>query len=548
MRPRPSTFCTPERPSLGRVLQACSATAATVLALLSLGHEGRRTAQLFVLAAPAFIWLAWPVRGVFTHRVRTALVLLWAMAFALDGVLRSYLLDTYLAAPDSAMVLGTVANTNGRESIEYLTLQWRSILIYSATLLVAVVVFVQFARLGARGNTRWPRWAKVLTCTLLVLCAVGYASKPWRRLHPIAYWTHWAASAHALRSSWTEQQDIREMALATARRAATTVSQEGPATVVLVITDSVNRDNMSLYGYERSTTPRLSAQKRLLDPDMVVLRNAWSTEASTIPALRSMLQFGEPVAENPEHVLALARAAGYKVWWMSNHDDLAIEHQHARLADVVEMVNRTPGRAGASLDGELLGSLREALEDMSERKLIVVHLLGTHPHYRLRFPVGENPFDGHVDVVDMDLAEKGRSLWVRRARQEYDAAMLYHDFVVAETLQLARTAGRTDESRAWMYLSDHGQEVGHEINRAGHSAATAAGYRIPVVIWRNQWRDRSQLDAESRPFRADWMGWTLADLLGIDWPGNMPSRNVMRESYRWTPPGLPLEVRSFADR
>ena len=39
--------------------------------------------------------------------------------------------------------------------------------------------------------------------------------------------------------------------------------------------------------------------------------------------------------DEPQHVLALARAAGYKVWWMSNHDDLVIEQQHARLADVV---------------------------------------------------------------------------------------------------------------------------------------------------------------------------------------------------------------------
>ena len=130
------------------------------------------------------------------------------------------------------------------------------------------------------------------------------------------------------------------------------------------------------------------------------------------------------------HAIALARAAGYKVWWMSNHDDLAIEQEHARLADVVDMVNRTPGRAGASLDGELLDCLQEALDDPAERKLIVLHLMGAHPHYRLRFPRGENPFDDNADAVDAQLAGQGRPAWVRRFRHEYDAALLYHDFVV----------------------------------------------------------------------------------------------------------------------
>jgi len=55
----------------------------------------------------------------------------------------------------------------------------------------------------------------------------------------------------------------------------------------------------------------------------------------------------------------------------------------------------------------------------------------------------------------------------------YDAALLYHDFVVSETLQLTRRAGRPGDYRAWMYLSDHGQEVGHVSDRAGHSPTTA---------------------------------------------------------------------------
>ena len=528
-------------------LLACGATAGTVLALVALGHDGQRVAQLMILALPVLAWLAWPVRSAAVHRLRTAVVWIWAMAFAFDGVARAYLLDAYQAAPDSAMVLGAAANTNGRESAEYLSTHWRSMLVWSGALLLAALLLGQHTRQGLRGAARWPRWAVVLLCVLLLPSLLSYASKSWRRLHPLAYWSQWGMSLHTLRASWTDQAHARSAALAKAKRSAPVVTREGPATVVLVITDSINRDNMGLYGYSRATTPRLQQQKQQLGSDMVVLRNAWSVDPSTLAALRNMFTFGEPTAQDPQHVLALARAAGYKIWWMSNHDDLAIEQQHARLADVVEMVNRVPGRAGASLDGELLDCVQEALDDPAERKLIVVHLLGAHPHYKLRFPSGDNPFDDQADAVEAALAQNGRPAWVRQFRQEYDAAMLYHDFVVAETLQLTRKGARKDEYRAWMYLSDHGQEVGHESDRVGQSPSTASGYRIPTIIWRNRQASALPAATERRPFRADWAAWTLADVMNIEWTGAMPSRNVLSDSYRWTAPALPFDAASFTD-
>jgi len=535
------------RPSPPRnALPACGVVGATLLALIALGHDGRRIAQLAVLAAPMVLWLAWPLRSTQMRRLRTLLVWLWAIGFALDGAVRAYLLDTYQAAPDSAMVLGAAANTNAREGTEYLWMHWRSAAVWCAVLAVAGVLMGMFARRGAVApSVRPARWAVALIALLLLVACAAYASKPWRRLHPAIFWTQWANSVHTLRSAWADQQKQRDRLMAQARSIAPAISQAGPSTVVLVITDSINRDNMALYGYGRPTTPRLLAHRAQAGGQMAVLKNAWSVDASTLPALRNMFRFGLPDSDNPPHVLALARAAGYKVWWISNHDDLAIEQQHARLADVVDMVNRTPGRASASLDGEILDCVQEALQDAStDRKLIVVHLMGAHPHYSLRFPENANPFDDDVDAVENGLVKDGRSAWVRRFRQEYDAALLYHDFVVSELLQQTRTAGKPGDYRAWMYLSDHGQEVGHVSDRAGHSPSTASGYRIPALIWRN--RDALPVEAEQRPFRADWTAWVLADLLRIRWNGQIPTRNVLSDAYRWQAPEMPVAIESFS--
>ncbi len=530
-----------------QALAASGVVAAILLVLVVLGHDGRRIAQLMVLATPALAWLVWPIRSPALHRLRTVLVWLWTMGFALDAVTRAYLIDAYHAAPDSSLVQSAAANTNEREMNEYVAMHWRSALLWGAAILAAGLVVGRYVQRGARRAVRLSRWVTGTMCGLLMLTGIAYVSKPWRRLHPVVFWSDWNQSVKSLRAGWADQQLARELLTERARAAAPSITKEGPATIVLVLTDSINRDNMALYGYRRATTPRLLAHKAQLEDHMLVLRNAWSVDASTIPALRSLFSFGVPQDREPQHLLALARAAGYKVWWMSNHDDVAIEQQHARLADVVEVVNHTPGRAGASLDGELLDCLQEALEDTTERKLIVVHLMGAHPHYRLRFPVGANPFDDRIDDVEDQLEKSGRAMWVRKYRQEYDAALLYHDFVVSETLQLTRKVGRTDGYRAWMYLSDHGQEVGHGGNQVGHSPSTASGYRIPAVLWRSSAPLPYPAGSNVRPFRADWAGWTIADLLNMRWRGDVGDRNILSTGYRWQAPTLPVDVKSFED-
>ena len=94
-----------------------------------LGHDGRRVAQLLVLFLPAVLWMAWPVRTAGMRRVRRLAVVLLTLAFAADGLVRAYLTETYQSAPDSATVLGALANTNAREMAEYMGMHWRTALL-----------------------------------------------------------------------------------------------------------------------------------------------------------------------------------------------------------------------------------------------------------------------------------------------------------------------------------------------------------------------------------------------------------------------------------
>lgn len=521
---------------------------AVLAAAIAAGHEGRRALQMIALALPLLLWLAWPLRSPALHRLRAALVWSGAMLFVLDGAVRHYLWSHYQAAPDSSMVLGAAANSQLREGAEYLWANVPHLLLRVVPALLAAAALAWAARGAARWPEAAPLWrpprglAVALAALLLLVAGVAHASKPWRRLHPAVFWSQWWDSAQALRSGWAQQRQLREHTLERARKLAPTLAFDGASTVMLVVGESINRDNLGLYGYARDTTPKLAADRASLGDSFTVLRHAWSADASTLPALHNLFRFGQGERGDAPHLLALARAAGYKVWWIGNQDDMALEALHANLSDQVEMINRRPGRGGETLDGELLDEVGRALADPSPRKLLVVHLMGAHPHYELRHPPGANPFAGADDAVERQLQAAGRSAWTREARQAYDAAVLYHDGVLSGLLKSLREGAGSGTRAAWMYLSDHGQEVGHELDRAGHSASTAAGYRIPALVWRSE---PAEAAVALRPFRADWAAWTVADLLGLQWSGQDATRNVLSAEYRWQPPRLGVPVASF---
>jgi heptose-I-phosphate ethanolaminephosphotransferase len=529
---------------------------AITLACIVAGHEGLRVAQLAALVLPVIAWQVWPIRQVAWRAARAVVIWLVAMSFVIDGVVRAYVTHTYQAAPDSSMVLSAMANTSRAESTEYLQMYWPQCLIGALAVLVAAVLLAVCARIGARPlatdvvDGPPSRTARRVLGSVLAVClaisAVGYISKPWRRLHPLVFWSAWSVSVANVRASWQHQETERQRALDEAVAAQPVLGNKDPATVVLVISESINRDNLALYGYARATSPSMIKQKEALADQLLTLRNAWSAQATTVPSLKGMLHLrNEDPA--PLHVIALARAAGFKVWWIGNQDDVAIENLHAKLANEVDLVNRTPGRGSVSLDSAVLSPMRQAMNDPSPRKLIVVHLIGAHPHYLLRYPKGADAFDHANDAVDQTMSEQGRAAWVREFRQDYDAALLYHDGVMSQLLDACRQGGKPGEYRAWMFLSDHGQEVGHVMDHAGHSQSTAAGYRIPALIWQSTPRHAIPAGAADRPFRADWTSMTLADLMDIHWKGYQPSHDVLSPDYRWEAPVLGAPIKSFVD-
>ncbi len=517
---------------------------APVLAAITLGYDGTRLLQIFVLALPAWMWLCWPSQNRLLRGTQAAAAAVFGLIFVVDSAIRAFTQNAYDAHPSSSMIMAALANTTPLEVSEFLTMHWPSLLAW--TLFVVTSLLLHAATLWFWWHTppkhqKTTNWKKATFILLLALVVIAHASKPWRKHHPLIYWPSWMQEVTSLQTHWSNLGQQRQLLMGRARQSNIATTTESPDTLVLIISESINRNHLSLYGYTRNTTPALQALRDAQPDAFRVFKHAWSVDASTVPALQNFFYFGQ-ADEAKQHLLALAASAGYQTHWISNHDDLAIEQEHAQMAHRVHLINSIPGRSSQSLDQSALPLLEQALQDPAPRKLIILHLLGAHPHYALRYPKGRAIFHNVTDAVYEGLKTQGRSTWVRKLRNDYDSAVHYHDAIVSETLTLTQRLGG---NAVWVLFSDHGQEVGGNSDRAGHSDTTADGYRIPLLVWGSPMLKLPE-QTFRQPVRADWLGHSLIKLLRLEWPGYRPEKDVLDLRYQWTDPKLPVQINFHA--
>lgn len=513
--------------------------AAPQLAALLLGYNGHRVAQIAALMLPALLWLWFPLASARGRALQLVLAGLSALIVLTDSLVRGFLWHVYEAELQSTLVMTALANTNTAEASEYLQSQQSPLLLWAGLLLAGLAATFWALRawwLNPPAKPVLQGKSRVIWILLLALVVAAFVTKSTRRHHPLVFWPSFYNKVSNLQTGWKNFGVQRQALLERAAGAGLRLSENAPDTVLLVISESVTRDNLGMYGYPRNTTPALPSR---LGQSGLVFRHAWSSAASTIPSLRDFFYMGEPEASHPQHLLALAKAAGYRIYWIGNQNDLAIEQEHAGFADKLVITNLTTGRSGGLPDEVVLPRVRELLGESAPRKLMVVHLLGAHPHYRLRYPEGFPEIAGD-DAIEQDLEAKGRSIKTRVLRREYDSALKYENTVVAELLSILQAQpGRN----VFFYTSDHGQEVGETEDHAGHSPMTESGYRIPMVAWRTQgWSSQQQKTAASEAVRLDWMSWSLAGLMGVDWSGMQLKRDALSTAYQWHAPELPIKA------
>lgn len=160
-------------------------------------------------------------------------------------------------------------------------------------------------------------------------------------------------------------------------------------TYVIVIGESANRNHLSLYGYPRLTN-EFTTQ---IQDELFVFKNVVSPFAQTMPSLERVLTFADEETPDLVHqgsVVDYFNAAGFKTYWLSNQyalDDTIVT-AFSHHADYNKYFNFGGMKRfeKAGLDADMLPDFQKIVQKPDLKKVIFVHLIGSHAAYINRYP------------------------------------------------------------------------------------------------------------------------------------------------------------------
>ena len=253
------------------------------------------------------------------------------------------------------------------------------------------------------------------------------------------------------------------------------IEDNGPNKIMVIIGESLTRDYMSLYGYERETNPELTklssdtAKGRLL-----VFKDVITPEVNTVPALRKVLtninNRNNISFEKSVTIMDIFEKAGYETYWFSNqtplgkHDTptsvIASSANKVYFTAFEDSIKNSKISSGEHYDDFLIGVLKRDLKDTTHlKKLYFVHLQGSHWNYADRYPSSFDVFktaNSHLN--------------------QYLNSVFYNDLVVANLMKLAQE----NNVDIVYYFSDHGEDLAFGHNEENYQPGMV---RIPFLVY-----------------------------------------------------------------
>lgn len=444
------------------------------------------------------------------------------LAFTLipSAILLGYLLFAEVLLSNTSMT--TLFETNPDESKEFMTHYmnpWVILGIALYILLPIIMIFkmkhISFHRVGDHKRLFF------ICISLLLLCL---AIEPVaQRIYFVDFYRTYAdykartkAEEKAIALRQSEEFEVKLL------------KDKAPQTLVVIIGESLSRHHMSLYGYERNTNPLLNAKKTSLK----IYEDVVSPQVHTIPALRSILTFADD--EHPEYLterpslFELFNRGGYETYHISNQPFENTDSSYEPFFKLAR--HKFDLSKGNKPDGIVLNTLQEALKE-KKRKLIVVHLMGNHTVYRLRYPESfSSSFNHQQHPVQTSIPLNNEELTII---DEYDNSVLYNDYLIATIIEMLE---KQNESSAMLYFSDHGDEVYDFRDFAGHSYEKTSTYmcEIPFIVWTSGTFKRKRNDLlfrTDRPYSTTDMLYSLSDIAGLRYYGYDDSRSIFSSQF-----------------
>lgn len=242
---------------------------------------------------------------------------------------------------------------------------------------------------------------------------------------------------------------------------------------ILVIGESARKDYHHAYGYPIESTPFMSGANGVLVDGLT------SGGTSTVPSLKAMLTFNEKKNWDANYsytLIDLAKSAGIKTYWLSNQGYLGTHDTPisamAKSADQTYFLKYGEYSSRNSSDFELLDELERLIkEDPYQKKLIILHLYGSHPNACDRIE------DYHKIMEVNDSYYSYLNCYISSIHKTDNLLQQINTFMSKEYQEKGATY-------SMLYFADHGQ-AHREINGVlyfNNNQASKLHYDIPLFM------------------------------------------------------------------
>ena len=253
---------------------------------------------------------------------------------------------------------------------------------------------------------------------------------------------------------------------------------QGIDTSVFILTDALRPDHMSINGYGRQTTPNM------MQLDFTSFAPMYACETSTtrsVPCLITRASRNQPINQylKEPSFLTMFKAAGFDTAWISSQGSVSTSDTGPSVvasdADYTFFNDGVNTLGRPIYDSDLLPELDKFLQRKGNKKLVVLHLNGSHWDYSTRYTDQQKTY-----VPDCRQ-------WVYDCTQEevvnaYDNTIIATDELVQEVVEKVK-----DKNALIFFTSDHGQFLG-EHNRYIHSHELLEFKElaeVPFAVWKS---------------------------------------------------------------
>lgn len=295
-------------------------------------------------------------------------------------------------------------------------------------------------------------------------------------------------------------------------------SPEPPQGVILIMVDTLRKDHMSLYGYERDTTPTLvkMASEGTLFLDNIS-QAAW-TKVATPSIMTSLYPQSHRVFDAPHRLPAAARTiaevyrdGGYAT---ASFSSVAFTGRATNLHQGFEEVHESGSlNAGGSKTARpVVDRATDWLERHKDSPFFLyLHFFDPHSNFEPRPPYntmwadatgkeaheeerkkaldyargkGESRQFNHLpEPQDLEATGTDPKAWMEYEMGWYDGSIRGFDAEIARLLERLRTLGISEKTQI-AFITDHGEEL-HDHGKMGHGfAAYGEIANVTMMLYR----------------------------------------------------------------